>query len=338
MNVRENVTLADYTTMKIGGPARYFVDVTSKDELVEAIEFGKKQKLALKVIGGGSNIIFSDTGFSGLVIHNQLKGRVLQGPSLQINGGEVWDEAVAKAVAAGLSGIEALSAIPGSAGATPVQNVGAYGQEVANTLIDLEAYDLEKDQFVTLTREQCEFSYRNSIFKDLRRSKDRYIITSVRLQLDSKPPEPPFYSGIEEYLREHGLEPSVDSLRKAVVAIRAFKLPDPSVVPNNGSFFHNPFVDELKLHELLAKYPDMPHFPTADPNENKLAAGWLVEQAGFDKDQTICGLKTYKNHALVLTNPDGKGWQDLQCAIEKIRGAVQDRFRVTLSIEPELIS
>lgn len=334
VNIRENVQLSDYTTMKIGGPARYFVEITDKEQLGEAVEFGKNQKLPIKVIGGGSNIIFSDKGYGGLIIHNALPGLTLQGQTLQIGSGIAWDAVVAKAVDVGLSGIEALSAIPGSAGATPVQNVGAYGQEISDTLLSLEAYDLEKDQLVTLKNEDCGFGYRDSTFK--KQAKDRYIITSVSLELGTKVPQPPFYSGIEEYLKEHGLEPSVQTIREAVIAIRAQKLPDPSVVPNNGSFFHNPFVDEIKLAELLREYPDLPHYPTANPNENKLSAGWLIEQAGF-KDKDVCGLRTYKSHALVLTNPATKGWDELQCAIKTIRDAVKERFGIELTIEPEII-
>lgn len=338
MQIQTDVSLKDYSTMRIGGKAHALTTVKSRGELTQAIAWAEERSLPILILGGGSNVIFSD-GYDGLVIINRIPGfEVLEdspaGTTIRIGSGENWDEVVKKTVDMNLHGIEALSAIPGTAGATPVQNVGAYGAQISDTFVELEAYDTTTHQFATLTKADCNFSYRNSVFKS---PLDRhYIITSITLRLTKDQPEPPFYASLETYLAEHHIaEYTVQTIRDAVVAIRAIKLPDPSVVANTGSFFKNPIISTEQAAEIIAKHPALTHWPMPD-GRVKLAAGWLVEHAGL-KGYANHGMKTYEHHALVLVNDHAKTYDDVAAFREEIVTRVKDAFGVTLEQEPELL-
>jgi UDP-N-acetylmuramate dehydrogenase len=312
--------------------------VSTKEDLKEALEWANKRNKPTLMLGGGSNIIFSN-GYHGLVIINALHGFEVvseddESVVMRIGAGEIWDDIVAQSVARGLSGIERLSAIPGTAGATPVQNVGAYGAEIADVLIELEAYDTKTKTFVTLLSKDCKFSYRNSIFKS---PKDRhYIITSITIRLSKRPPEPPFYEALQAYLHKHHVtEYSPAALRGAVVAIRAQKLPDPHILANTGSFFKNPIVQRGKLTQLQQDYPDMPSYEMED-GRIKLLAGWLIDQTGL-KGYRSHGMKIYEKNALVFINESAKGYDDLAAFRQEIIDKVHERFGITLEQEPELI-
>ncbi len=338
MKIQTNVPLKDYSTMRLGGIAEALTTITTKEELKEALEWAEKRHKPTLMLGGGSNIIFSD-GYKGLVIINALHGLETisednESVIMRIGAGEIWDDIVARAVAQGLSGIEKLSAIPGTAGATPVQNVGAYGAEIADVLVELEAYNTKTKSFVTLSGADCPFTYRNSIFKS---PVDRhYIITSITIRLSKRPPEPPFYEALEAYLDKHHItEHSPAALRGAVVAIRAQKLPDPHIVANTGSFFKNPIVSRGKLTQLQQDHPGIPFYEMKDGSV-KLLAGWLIDQAGL-KGYRSHGMKIYEKNALVFINESAKGYDDLAAFRQEIINKIDAAFGVTLEQEPELI-
>ncbi|EDK72329.1 UDP-N-acetylenolpyruvoylglucosamine reductase [candidate division TM7 genomosp. GTL1] len=253
---------------------------------------------------------------------------------LKIGAGEDWDSVVERSVTMGLSGIEALSAIPGTAGATPVQNVGAYGQEIASTLTELEAYDMKEKRFVVLKNADCGFAYRYSIFKSTENR--RYIITSITLKLSRIAPQPPFYDSLQKYLDEHNITyftPQV--IRDAVIAIRKVKLPNPVLTPNTGSFFKNPIIEEWLLNELRKTYDDIPSYTMAD-GRFKVPAGWLIEHADL-KGYAAHGMRVYDKNALVLINESASSYKDLEAFREEIINKVRDQFRITLEQEPELL-
>lgn len=334
--MQENIPLKDYTTMKIGGPARYLATAHTREELVQLV--AQAGETPLLVLGQGSNVIVSDQGFAGLVILNRITGFEIydQDPSatkIKVGAGENWDSVVQRATENGLSGIECLSAIPGYCGAAPVQNIGAYGQEIADTLIELEAYDLKNKQFVTFSNADCDFTYRKSIFNS-GSEKGRYIITSLSLQLEKTIMQPPFYSSLQQYLDTHQItDYSPYNLRGAVIAIRAVKLPDPKTTPNTGSFFKNPIIENWQAEQLRSEYPDVKIFPMGD-NLSKIAAGWLVENSGV-KGLEMDGFKLFETNALVITNQGTGTYQGLVHIRENIISAVRDKFRIKLEQEPE---
>ena len=340
MHILDSVSLANHSTMRLGGKAAHLAEVTSREQVAKAVDWANERQLPIIMIGQGSNIVWSDKGWPGLVLVNKIElfevaeknGMAL----VKIGGGEQWDQIVGQTVERGLHGIEALSLIPGTAGATPVQNVGAYGQEIADTLVDVEAYDSRTKSFVTIPKKDCQFAYRMSRFKTSDRG--RFFITSLTLKLTHDNPKPPFYPSVQTYFDEHGIKsftPQV--LRDAVIAIRRAKLPDPANNPTNGSFFTNPIVSGSVYGKLKAKYPDIASWETKD-GKFKLSAAWLIEAAGFkDVHDAETGMATWPRQALVLVNEHAKHTSDLLKFKQKIVDAVKDKFGVTLEQEPELI-
>jgi UDP-N-acetylmuramate dehydrogenase len=341
MNILENVSLADYSTMGLGGTAAYLIEVRTPSEVVDALHWARDKELPALMIGGGSNIVWSDDGFPGLVLVDKIPGyEALEedkdSVALKLGSGEPWDSVVERTVAAGLTGIESLSLVPGSTGATPIQNVGAYGQEIAQTLVDVEAFDTQADDFVKIPAAECGFSYRNSRFKGVDRG--RFFITAITLKLHKGNPKPPFYRTLQAYLEEHGItEYTPAVIREAVIAIRTSKLPDPAVIRNTGSFFANPIVDNQKLSELSAQFAGLPHWPSGT-NGTKLSAAWLIAQAGFkDYHDEKTGMATWPKQSLVLVNENAKSTADLLAFKKEIVDAVQAKFGITLEQEPELL-
>lgn len=342
MQIQKNVSLKEFSTMRLGGLADYLVIVTSKEELMQAVNWAQQAKIPLFMLGSGSNVIVRDQGFRGLVIVNRILGfDVLhesdQKLQLRIGAGEVWDSIVERTVNMGLSGIEGLSLIPGTTGATPVQNVGAYGQEIADTFVELEAFDLLTLGLVKLRKEECQFSYRSSIFKPM--ANRRYIIVSVTLELKKGNPQPPFYESLQRYFTEHDIatnEVTPKVMREAVIAIRNSKLPDPKLIANTGSFFKNPIISQTQFGNLQSKYGDtLPHYATKD-GQVKIPAGWLIEHAGL-KGASDHGMKTYEKNALVLVNENAQSYADLEAFKKEIIDAVHAKFGITLEQEPELL-
>ncbi|MGE5675457.1 MAG: UDP-N-acetylmuramate dehydrogenase, partial [Mycobacterium leprae] len=323
-----------------GGSAAYLTHVHDRQELTSALAWAEERSLPVLMIGGGSNIVWRDEGFAGLVLVNAIAGLELkvEGDDLYLTagGGENWDRVVARAVEAGACGIECLSLIPGTAGATPVQNVGAYGQEIGQSLVSVEAYDRQARTFVRIPAAECGFGYRRSRFNT--NDRGRFLITAITLRLTRKAPEPPFYPAVARYLEERGIaQPTVQELREAIIAIRMSKLPDPDRVPNNGSFFGNPVIPAAQAERLLAQYPQLPHWPTAE-GDVKVAAAWLIEQAGFKGvHDAETGMGTWPVQPLVVVNEKAGSTADLLRFRQKIQDAVQQRFGITLVQEPELL-
>lgn len=336
MDVHTNILLKNYTTMRLGGPARFMTDVHTPEELQEACKKAEAQNLPIFVLGGGSNVIAHDDGFNGIVVRNRIPGfTILEDQPgymiIRVGGGENWDNVVMRTVTMNLSGIEALSAIPGTAGAAPVQNIGAYGQEIAETLVSLEAYDRETDAFVTLQNADCGFSYRHSIFRG--EASGRYIITTITLKLSKDAPRPPFYKAVQEYFDAHSVAMyTPEEVRAAVIAIRTDKLPDPALKPNSGSFFKNAIIEKWQYDELKASYPDAPSYDL--PNGRfKVPTGWLIEQIGL-KGKLLHGMRVHDKNTLVLINESALSYKDLAAARDEIIGAVRDKFRILIEQEP----
>lgn len=341
MEIAENVSLKKYSTMRLGGQARYFAKAKTKDDLAKLHVWATKKNVPLIVIGEGSNILWSDDGFAGLVVVNKIKGFKVENidtttAHVTIGAGEDWDKAVERTVTAGYSGIEQLSLIPGTTGATPVQNVGAYGREIKDVLVSVEAFDTEEAKFVTIANEDCNFSYRDSRFKS--QDRGRFLISSIVLRLTTEDPQPPFYFSVKDYLEQHNItQPRAKDIRKAVVSVRTKKLPDPDVIANNGSFFGNPIISHKAFSSLQKDYPDIVSWPVGH-EQVKLSAAWLIEHAGFkDFHDTVTGMATWDKQPLVLINESAKSTADALAFRDKIIDAVQVQFKITLQQEPELI-
>lgn len=340
MDIVENVSLKNYSTMRLGGDTKHLIEIKNEAELKQATNWALNKNLPIIIIGEGSNIVWRDEGFEGLIIVNRIGGiekinEEDNSVTVKAGAGEIWDKLVEWSVKRDLSGIEFLSRIPGTAGAAPVQNIGAYGAELSNVLTELEAFDSQSGNFVKLRNTDCAFSYRNSRFKSS--DKRRFFITSITLKLNKTKSEPPFYESLQKYLDEHSIkEFTPKNIRQAVTEIRKIKLPDPSVVANNGSFFTNPIIDEQDFKKLRQKYPTIKGWPR--DGRVKIAAGWLVEQAGFkDFHDKETGMGTWWGSALVMINENAKSTADLLAFKQKIIAKVHDMFGIVLEQEPELL-
>ena len=341
MNLQQNVSLASYSGMAVGGNAAYLTEVTSRMEVLEALSWAQSQQLPVIMIGTGSNIVWRDEGFPGLVMVDKIiQFEIYQEDEtntyLTVGSGENWDSVVARSVEAGLTGIEALSLIPGTAGATPVQNVGAYGQEIGNVLVTVEAFDTQVRDFVTLPASDCGFGYRISRFKTVDRG--RFFITGIMLHLTKGNPQPPFYGALETYFeatKTTTFTPAV--VRDAVISIRSAKLPDPAVIHNNGSFFANPIITDEQYNYLADNYDAVPHW-SVGTGSIKISAAWLIETAGYkDVHDAETGMATWAKQPLVLVNEHAKSTADVLAFKAKIVAAVQQKFNITLEQEPELL-
>lgn len=341
MQYTQNVSLKNYSTMRLGGTAAIAIDITSRQDLEEALAWAEPQNIPIMMIGGGSNIVWRDEGFPGALLVNktqryEVMERDPENVYITIGAGEDWDHVVARTVEAGLTGIEALSLIPGTAGATPIQNVGAYGQEIADTFVSAEVYDRQTKSFEIISKAECEFAYRTSTFKTTNRG--RYFILALTLHLQRKNPEPPFYQALERYFSAYNITdftPKV--IRDAVIDIRSNKLPDPAVIANNGSFFANPIVDEGIFVQIQAYHPTLPFWRLPD-GRVKLSAAWLIEQAGLrDYHDAETGMSTWYRQPLVLVNEKAQTTAQLLKFKQKIIDTVKAKFEITLEQEPEIL-
>lgn len=346
----EGVRLAPFTTLGVGGPARYFSEITDASALAEGVAWARRRGLPLFVLGGGSNVVISDSGFPGLVLRMNIRGVDARREGghvlIKAGAGEDWDELVAASVADGLAGFECLSGIPGKVGATPVQNVGAYGQETSETLVSVEAYDLATDRLVEVRASECEFGYRASRFKH--RDRGRFIITGVTYRLIESGPPAIRYSELRRYLDERGAgEPSLAETRRAVLTLRARKAmvidprdPDSRSV---GSFFVNPVVSageferiRERARELTGDADAMPSFP-APGGHVKLSAAWLIERAGFPRGVVRGNVGTSTKHALAIINRGGGTAREIIELAREIEAGVRETFNVTLAPEPVFV-
>ena len=334
--------LAPLTTFGIKAFAKVYTEVKNIQELQEvwqSTEF--KSARNILILGGGSNMLFTQD-FDGLVIHNRILGISFEDESEQstlvkAGAGENWHSFVMTCVANNWGGIENLSLIPGTVGASPVQNIGAYGVELQDVFVSLEAFDLRSGQIVSLNKEQCAFGYRESIFKQ--EAKGKYFVTSVVLRLKKAGFHKlkMSYGAINHTLQEmEVVQPTIQEISKAVIQIRSSKLPDPKVVGNAGSFFKNPEVPETKCQELLQDNPLMPTYDTAHIGYRKIAAGWLIEQCGW-KGKSLGNAAVHKLQALVLTNPGNATGREIKQLAEAIQQSVRDKFGINLETEVNII-
>jgi UDP-N-acetylmuramate dehydrogenase len=336
MEVHTNIPLKNYTTMKLGGNARFMSEVHEQSEIAAVYKNATAHSLSVFVLGGGSNVIAKDEGYSGLIIRIRIPGFEviaddLNSTTVKVGAGEDWDTIVKRVIAMRLSGIEAMSGIPGTAGGTPIQNVGAYGQEIADTLESVDAYDTKTDSFVVLTAEQCGFSYRHSIFRG--DEQGRYIISHITLRLSKSPPQAPFYDSLQKYFDEHDIHLfTLDTVRSAVLAIRADKLPDPKVRPNAGSFFKNTIIETWQLPDLQAIDHNIPTYDMGD-GHLKVPTGWLIEHVNL-KGALLHGIRVNEKNCLVLINESAQTYKDLSDARDEIIAKVRDTFRIQIFQEP----
>jgi len=334
--VQESVGLLTLNTLRVSATARFFMDVTNLDDLRSALALAKKNGLKTLVLGSGSNLVFAGD-FDGLVIRMKAAGRYWEqvgntGATLVLGAGENWHDAVLYAAGAGYRGIENLALIPGTAGAAPVQNIGAYGVELCDTLISVTALDRESDQLVSLDNAECGFGYRDSLFK---LSPGRYIITEIRLRLSREKPLQLGYKDLQDYLSETPPEHLTPlTVAEAVMAVRRRKLPDPAIIPNAGSFFKNPVVSADQFSKLQASQPGAVGYPRNDTV--KMAAAWLIDQCGW-KGYRNARVGVHNRQALVLINHSGGTGQDVLDLAADIRESVKARFGVNLEVEPGIV-
>jgi UDP-N-acetylmuramate dehydrogenase len=344
IDILEQVSLAPYTTFRIGGPARFFCEVKSEAELLEAVRFARERSLPLFVLGGGSNLLVSDRGFDGLVLHLAITAptqTTSAGNYLNITmaAGTDWNTFVRDICEQGISGVECLAGIPGSVGGTPVQNVGAYGQEVASTITGVRVLDLETLAFTTLTHEQCHFAYRRSIFNTTHRN--RYIVTQVAFRFDRTAIPNITYADLQRHFAGHGANLKPIDVYHAVREIRHSKgmlivegEPD---CRSAGSFFKNPIVPAAVFDQIastLALDPaSIPHW-SSSADEIKLAAAWLLDQAGFHKGFVMGRVGISSRHTLALINRDNATFADIVALRDTIQREVYSRFDVLLEQEP----
>lgn len=338
MKIQKNIKLDNYSTFKIGGAAQYFVVVKSEEDLLEAISWANNNKEKIFVLGGGSNSLFSDDGFSGLVIKNEIKGIELISESgkdiiVRSYGGEFWSKLVYYTIEKSWYGLENTFYIPGTVGAAPVQNIGAYGAELKDYFYRLEAIDLESGEKKIFNLTDCDFAYRNSIFKQA--LKNKYFILWVELSLSNNQKLNLNYPDIQKVLSERSIsQPSSRELIEIIREIRDSKLPNPAILANAGSFFKNPIINLEHFEKLKEKFPEIKSFP--DEAGIKIPAGWLIEQCGF-KGQKFGPVGVYEKQALIIVNYGGAKQKDILDLVRKIKNGVRDNFSIDLEEEVNIL-
>lgn len=341
MNILQNISLKPYNSFGIEATAAYFSSFSSIDELASLLEISNQQYRL--ILGGGSNILLTKN-IDGYVLKNELKGieKVHEDENhfyIKANAGENWHGFVMHCIENNYAGLENLSLIPGNVGASPMQNIGAYGVEIKDVFHSLEAYDIHDKKIVQFTLNDCEFGYRESVFKT--RYKNRFVILSVTYRLNKKPAYNVSYGAIKQQLEIMGItELSIKAISDAVIQIRTSKLPDPKQTGNAGSFFKNPIIEKEQLTALSSVYPDIPFYPASAPEQLqthvKIAAGWLIEK---------CGWKGYRNHdagchakqALVLVNYGNAKGSEIFNLSEEIISSVNEKFGILLEREVNII-
>mgnify|MGYP006319465755 CR=1 FL=1 len=341
MEIKELVDIKDYTTFRMGPSVRYFCAVKTTDELKEGFSFAKARNLPVFILGSGSNIVMGQQDvFEVVVLKMELPGfKVIEENDskvlIKIGAGENWDGVVKRAVEMNLWGIEAMSWIPGTAGATPIQNVGAYGREIADTLVCLEGYEIATGKTLIFTNHECKFSYRDSVFKN--ELKDKFVITSITLELSKRPGQVPDYPGVKKYFEERGIaSPSLAEIRQAIIDIRNIKLPDPKEIASVGSFFKNPIVTAEHYEKLKEKHPNIVAFPL-ERGEYNIGAGWMLETLGL-KGKQFGNLKFYENNALVVVNRGVATFKELQTLVAQTKTKAKEAFEIGLEMEPMLFT
>lgn len=338
LKIQENVILAPLTTMKIGGAARFFLQAATEEDISEAVKFADENELNLFILGGGSNVLISDKGFDGLVLQIGLRGIEFKEDIVVTKAGEDWDDFVKLCVDKNLQGIECLSGIPGLVGGTPVQNVGAYSQEVSETIQKVRVFDRKSKEFLELTNADCKFAYRTSIFNTI--EKNRFIVLEVTYKLIPNGTPKIAYKDLKEFFGDKN--PTLAETREAVIAIRRAKSMVIDELDENsksaGSFFKNPLISNEKLAEIIENtgLEDIPSFKT-NGNFVKISAAWLIEQSGFQKGfrQDKIGIST--KHTLAIVNFENGRAEDVISLKNLIQTKVKEKFGIELQPEPIFI-
>ena len=337
MEILEDYSLKGLNTFGISVNSRYFISIRSTKELREVLSMDIAQSKPILIMGGGSNILFTED-FPGLIILNNIKGiEIIEENNDEVlvsaGGGEVWQDLVTFSLDNNLGGIENLSLIPGSVGAAPIQNIGAYGVELKEVMESLEAIELATGEKRTFYNADCDFGYRNSIFK--KELKDKYLITNVKFKLSRSPKLNTTYGAINSLLKERGIEdPTIKDISNAVIEIRQSKLPDPAHLGNAGSFFKNPVLDKIDFEGLKLTFPDIPGY--MNDELVKIPAAWLIEQCGW-KGKRFDNIGVHDKQPLVLVNHGGGTGKDLRDLANKIKESVVTKFGVELEAEPRII-
>ena len=346
VQILENIPLAPYTTLKVGGPARYFVEAHSENDILDALSYAHEHKLEFFVLGGGSNLVVADAGWLGLVLKVALAGIDVTNHNRKrvfVSGaGEDWDGLVAFSVKEGCAGIECMSGIPGTVGGTPVQNVGAYGQEVAETITSVRVIDTTTGDTRELTSAECGFAYRTSIFNSS--EKGRYIVTQVSFALTPDGTPRVEYADLRRYFGSSQSAPNLQQVREAVRSIRASKgmliTPDDDDCRSAGSFFKNPIVSVAEYDRIAAlpasREQKPPQFTA--PNGNvKISAAWLVERSGFSKGYAAGRVGISRKHSLAIVNRGGASAAEIVSLKNKVQEGVLNTFGVQLHPEPVFV-
>ncbi|MBI5004641.1 MAG: UDP-N-acetylmuramate dehydrogenase [Candidatus Lloydbacteria bacterium] len=339
MDIKENEAMALHTTFRIGGPARYFCEVSNEAELKEALLFAEKQAVPFFVLGGGSNILVSDKGFPGLVIKMRLRGKEYADDGsfalVIAQAGESWDSFVEDTVTRGLCGIENLSAIPGTVGASPVQNIGAYGQEVKDTIEWVEVFDPSTKEIRQLSNAECAFAYRQSIFK--KRENKQLIVLRVAFRLSNDARPHTRYPGVSEHLLKKGItNPNAMHMREAIMSIRMSKLPDIRETGTAGSFFKNPLLPKEHSHIFKNLFPEAPLYPHTETHD-KVSAAWLIKKIGGEKRFRRGDAAVYVRQPLVLVNHRNATAKDMFSLACDIQSHIKKEIGIELSFEVETV-
>jgi len=337
LQIQENVSLKNFNTFGIDVFAKYFVEISHADELRELFSDPQWLQTERLVLGGGSNMLFKKD-FDGLVIRMNIRGidhRISHNEVVVVAGaGEVWNDLVNYCVAHEYAGLENMSLIPGSVGASPIQNIGAYGVELQDVFLTCNAFEIASGTFKTFTKEDCRFGYRDSVFKA--EIKGQYIIVSVKFHLSLVPDTKLHYGAIKDELAKREItSPTIKDVSEVVSHIRVSKLPDPSTIGNAGSFFKNPVIPIDEFKAIQSYFPEIVNYPAGD-GEIKLAAGWMIEQCGW-KGKVVGNTGTWKNQALVLVNHGGATGEEVYSLSSQIIDSVYSKFGVTLEREVNII-
>lgn len=336
MIIKENISLLSYNTFGIDAKADYFIEYSSVEELQTALKSEIVKSNRLLHIGGGSNLLFMKD-FNGVILHsaiNFIKKVSEDAHTVMLEAGAVvnWDDFVAYTVENGWGGVENLSLIPGEVGASAVQNIGAYGVEVQDVITEVNAVEIETGELKIFSVDDCQYGYRESIFK--KELKGKYIITSVVFKLQKQPEFKLNYQHLEAEVLKNG-DINLQNIRQTIIAVRESKLPDPKIFGNAGSFFMNPVISKAHFNELLAQYPQMPHYFVSE-TEEKVPAGWLIDQCGW-KGKQIGNAGVHDKQALVLVNKGGATGAEIVYLAEQIQASVKSKFGIELRAEVNYI-
>jgi len=336
INMQQNVPLAHLTTLKVGGEAEYFAVAESVEELVALAGYARERWLVVHILGGGSNLLVSDAGVKGIVIKNEIKGisHVTEGETVLVTAGagEEWDSFVGRTVTEGWWGLENLSAIPGTVGATPIQNVGAYGVEVGNLIREVKVYSLLEQKFLIMSQAECHFDYRDSIFKS--EAGKEFVVVSVTYALSATSNPQIHYKDLAEYFSSHVGEPSQEEIRNAVIEIRSKKFPDWKQLGTAGSFFKNPIISAEHFNKLRDQYEGLPGYPTMD-GAVKVSLGWILDKVCDLKGAREGNVGTYEKQSLVLINYGGATEAEVDSFAETIKDVVLEKTKIKIEMEPQ---